>query len=282
MSNQNNQVAPPVEKNIVDSTMLKIQELQTSGNIRIPKDYSVENAMKGAFLQLKETVTRDKVPVLQACTPESISLALLKMAVQGLDPLKRQCSFIAYGNKLNMQREYQGSIALAKRYGVKSVKANAVFKGDTFVWEVNPDDGTKRVKEHTQTMESLGAEVIGAYCFVEYEDGRRDVEVMSMTQIRQSWGMGATKGNSDAHKNFPDQMAMKTVINRTLKTVINSSNDASLFDEDDSDNMSDPVGESVRTEVDQNANKKQPIGFDDPIPVQAKDLEPDPVTAAPF
>jgi recombination protein RecT len=38
--------------------------------------------------------------VLQACTRDSIANALLDMAVQGLNPAKKQGYFIAYGKQL--------------------------------------------------------------------------------------------------------------------------------------------------------------------------------------
>lgn len=56
---------------------------------------------------------------------------------------------------------------------------------------------------------------------------------MTINQIKKAWAMGATGGNSQAHRDFPDQMAKKTVISRALKVIINSSNDAYLFSEED-------------------------------------------------
>lgn len=51
-----------------------------------------------------------------------------------------------------------------------------------------------------------------------------------MAQIRAAWGQGATKGGSPAHKNFAEEMAKKTVIGRACKAIINSSDDAWLYD----------------------------------------------------
>ena len=61
----------------------------TSGELRLPADYSPENAMKSAWLMLQETVDRDKKPALQVCTRESVYNALLGMAVQGLKPRQK-------------------------------------------------------------------------------------------------------------------------------------------------------------------------------------------------
>jgi recombination protein RecT len=94
--------------------------------------------------------------------------------------------------------------------------------------------------------------VKGAYAIVELADGLRAVEIMSMAQIQAAWNQGSTKGTSPAHKNFPDQMAMKTVINRALKLLINSSDDSDLFDEEEQ--LVDQVQANVNHKIEQNAN----------------------------
>lgn len=255
--------------NIVDSTLQRIEAMQAAGELIIPKDYSAPNALKSAWLILQDVKDMNKQPVLQSCTKESIAYALLNMVVQGLNPMKRQCSFIAYGNKLTLQREYQGSIAIAKRAGLKSIAANAIFKGDVFKWEIDKETGRKTILNHEQSFENYGGEVIGAYAIVEMESGEKNLEIMSMNQIKQAWNQGATKGQSPAHKNFPDQMACKTVINRAVKTIINSSDDAALFEEDEPTETAFTAG--VKHEIETKANKNE-IGFDEEPPVQDSDV----------
>lgn len=259
--------------NIVDSTLQRIEAMQAAGELRIPKDYSAPNALKSAWLILQDVKDMNKRPVLEACSKESIAYALLNMVVQGLNPMKRQCSFIAYGNKLTLQREYQGSIAIAKRAGLKSIVANPIFKGDVFKWEINKDNGTKSILAHEQSFENYGGEVTGAYAIVEMEDGGKNIEIMSMGQIRQAWNQGATKGQSPAHKNFPDQMACKTVINRAVKTIINSSDDAALFEDDEP--AESAFTANVKQQIADNANKNE-IGFDEE-PIQQPDEVSEPI-----
>lgn len=250
-------------KTIVDLTLTKIQQLEATNSILIPKDYSAANAIRAAALILADQKNRSDVPVLQACTKESICNALLKMVVQGLNPVKRQCSFIPYGNVLTLQREYQGSIAIAKRYGMKSVVANAIFQGDDFAFEVDVETGRKKILKHVSPFESYGGAIKGAYAIVEMEDGTKNVEIMTMPQIQSAWNQGQTKGTSSAHKNFPDQMACKTVINRATKTIINSSDDADLFEDDPITIQETPTSADVKTHISQNANAGNPIGFDE-------------------
>lgn len=262
------------ELSIVDSTLQRIEEMVAAGELRLPKDYSAPNALRAAMLLLQDVKDMNKNRVLESCTRDSISYALLKMAMEGLNPMKRQCSFIAYGNKLLMQREYQGSIAIAKRVGMKSIVANPVFKGDVFKWEINKDTGRKSIITHEQLFENYGGEVTGAYAIVEMADGSKNIEVMSMPQIRQAWNQGPTKGQSPAHKNFPDQMACKTVINRSVKTIINSSDDASLFDDDEP--AETPFTAGVKHEISSNANRNE-IGFEDEPIQNAEEVKDEPV-----
>jgi len=65
---------------------------------------------------------------------------------------------------------------------------------------------------------------------------------MTMKDIRTAWNQGATKGNSPAHKNFPDQMAIRTVMNRAIKIEVASSNDSHLdFDESNKHEDVNPI-----------------------------------------
>lgn len=260
---QNSQVAKK-EPNVVESTLMRISEMQSTGGLRIPKDFSAENALRSAWLILQDVKDLNKRPVLEVCDKSSIANALLNMVVQGLNPMKRQCSFIAYGSKLTLQREYQGSIALAKRYGLKSVIANPIYKGDEFQFEVDPETGRKKIKAHVPSLDSFGGEIRGAYAIIEMEDGTKNVEIMTMEQIRKAWEQGATKGQSLAHKNFPDQMSCKTVINRAVKTIINSSDDAALFEDDEPTETVHTA--AVKHEIKTNANGAgggREIGFEE-------------------
>lgn len=128
---------------IVDSVLTKVNEFQKLGQLSLPKDYSPENALKAAYLILVDQVDKNSKPVLESCSSPSIANALLKMVTEGLNPLKNQGSFIPYGGKLNWQKEYAGTLAIAKRdAGVKKVNANVVYKDDTFEYSID-ENGNK-------------------------------------------------------------------------------------------------------------------------------------------
>lgn len=260
---QQNTTVAVIEKNIADNVLNRVKAFEETGTLNLPKDYSAVNAIRAAWLILQEVKTMDKQPVLTACSKDSIANSLFKMVTQGLNPVKKQCSFIAYGNRLECQREYAGTIHIAKRdAGVTSVIAAAVFKDDEFAYEINPETGDRKITKHIQTIDSLGSkELKGAYAIISYADGRKKVEIMSMAQIQQAWKQGATKGQSPAHLNFPDQMACKTVINRALKIDVNSSDDAAMFDENETP-AEDVKSAAVKHRIEESANKVD-AGFDD-------------------
>jgi recombination protein RecT len=244
---------------ITDKVLKKLELMQGAGEIRLPENYSAENALKSAQLYLSEQLTKDNKPVLEACTTVSIANALLKMVVQGLSVVKNQCYFIAYGNKLNFQRSYFGSVALAKRVSnVTDVVPVVIYDGDEFELGIDIDTGYRKVLKHVPAFQNIdNAKIKGAYAIVHKSDGTKQVEVMTIAEIEQAWQQGTTKGASPAHKNFRQEMAKKTVINRACKEPINTSDDAHLYFNEDYEEapkgsvQSDEIidFEEVKTEV---------------------------------
>ena len=265
VATNNNQVSVQ-EKNITDGVLARIKNLQGQGDIALPRNYNCANALKSAFLILSETVDRDKKPVLQSCSKESICNSLLDMCIQGLSPAKKQCYFIPYGGKLQLSISYLGNIAATKRLkGVKNVFANCIFEGDEFEYKLDLDTGLKKITKHEQSFENIDTSKIkGAYAVIVMEDGNNYVEVMNINQIKNSWNQGAAKGNSGAHKNFTDEMAKKTVINRACKHFVSTSDDSDLLisafertnKEYDPADIVETTHEEVKEEIKKNANKE--------------------------
>jgi len=272
MSTETTKVAT-VEKNISTIVLNKINTFKESGELRLPSDYSPENALKSAYLILSETLDRNKKPVLTSCSQQSIANSLLKMVVYGLSPLKQQVYFVPYGGKLECTVAYTGNIAMAKRYaGLVDIKANCIMEGEDFEFKVNPATGRKELIKHVQTLASIGSsKIVGAYAIYTTDDGQSDMDVMTMEQIKTSWAQGASNGASPAHKKFPAEMAKKTVLNRAIKILLRSSDDSVLYDAIDKDDI-DIVAEDVKHEVQENANKEVlDIDIDDAIIVSEEE-----------
>lgn len=246
---------PAKQSEVVDNVLTKVNQFEKLGQIRLPKDYSPENALKSAYLILKDQKDKNGVSVLESCKKDSIANALLDMVVQGLSPMKKQCAFVPYGDQLTLVREYHGTIALAKRFGgVKDITANIIYQADEFAYSIDPETGRKKVTKHVQTIDNIDINAIkGAYAVLILEDGSSYTEVMTMVQIRTAWNQGAMKGGSPAHKNFTDQMALKTVINRACKLFISSSDDGALYSDDEQ--QKDFRESKVQGDIKENANK---------------------------
>jgi recombination protein RecT len=221
----------------LNNVFTQVMTMIEMGMLLIPNDYSVENALRHAWFKIQETQGGKNANykyALDICTKESIALSLLKMCTDGLTPAKNQCGFLIRkkGDSfvLNYMKEYQGNIALAKRYsGVKRVDAQVVYDGEKYEAYVN--DGIKSVM-HEPDMAKIDFDKIkGAYCVITEADGTKQTIEMSYSQIKSAWSMGAMKGEGDVHKNFTDQMCLKSVINRACKPYINSSSDAAILPE---------------------------------------------------
>ena len=251
---KNTTAVAEIKKDISAKVLAKIDTFQKSGELTLPKDYNAENALKSAYIILSDP----KNNILEKCDKSSVAEALLKMVVYGVSPIKKQCYFIPYGNKLECSISYAGNIVSAKRYGnLKSIKANAIFDGDEFEFEVDAQTGRRKIIKHKQTLDSVGnPKLKGAYAVYELNDGTIDVEVMNINQIQAAWEQGGSKGNSPAHKKFGDQMACKTVINRACKLLISSSDDSVLYDPLEDDNAIDVTAENLEHEIKNEANKE--------------------------
>lgn len=257
-----------VKKDITVQVLDKINLFKNSGELTLPKDYSPENALKSAYLVLSEQKDKAGKSVLESCTKPSIANALFSMVTWGLSPMKSQVYFIPYGDKLQISKSYLGNIAIAKRTaGVKEVNAVLVYKNDLFNIGVNPKTGIFEVIEHSTSIENINdAEIIGGYAVVIFNDGSVKTEIMNIKQVETSWNQGYAKGGSPAHKNFRGEMVKKTIINRALKTVIGSSDDSALYDEQE---ITYPTTESeVKLEIENKANAEV-IDFEEiPTPVE--------------
>lgn len=280
MSKQN-QLAM-VKKDTVDVVANRVREFQEAGEIHFPANYSPDNAMKSAWLKLQETQDRNKRPVLETCTRDSIANALLDMVVQGLNPAKNQGYFIAYGQSLVFQRSYFGTMAVTKRVtGAKQINSNVIYEGDEVNYEII--NGRIANLTHKQQFGSIDKEkIIGAYCTIVLDDDDIYHELMTMDEIRQAWSMsqmwpkGAEKERKGStHDNFRQEMSKRTVINRACKKFLNSSDDGSLVIKHFNRQDDAIVEAEAQQEIEENANKET-LDFED---VEYKEVKSESVNA---
>ena len=233
------------QANIFEQVSSYISREEDQG-LALPAGYSLNNALKAAWFKLESTKDRSGRPALKVCTNNSIGMALMDMAVQGLSPAKNQCYFIVYGNELQMQRSYFGTIAALKRLErVKDIDAQVVHEGDEF--EIGADKvGRLVVKTYKPSFDNLDKPIKGAFAFIELADGRVDYTVMTKKQIDTSW---AQSRQHNVQQKFGDEMAKRTVINRAAKMIINTS--------DDSDLLTGAINRATEAEYDDTPDRKE-------------------------
>lgn len=240
--------------------------------LKFPANYSLTNAMNSAYLMLKEAETKDNQPLLSVCTQESVVLSLTQMATQGLNPVKKQCYFVAYGNKCRLVPSYFGTLAILNR--VTNLKrqpiANVVRQGDVFEYGYN-EDMEQVIYKHETKIDNLDSPILAAYAII-VTDKEKVIEIMSRQQLENAWGQGqswkaAKKGGyeSATHSKFSEEMAKKTVLNRASKRLINATDDSSImgdqaieaFNETSENDAGDQVEASVQYQIETNANTEE-------------------------
>lgn len=247
-----------------------------------PADYNLANALTGAYLVLKETKDRNNKPILESCSQASIANSLMDMATLGLSVQKKQGYFIAYGGQCQFQRSYFGNITIARRYGLKEIRAEVIYEGDEFSYHI--EDGKKVFDSHKQDFMNIDTDKIkAAYAISITKSGEHYLEVMNMNQIKKAWaqGFGYKEGGNGTHAKFTDQMVKKTVINRALKMFMNTYGDGYMQEASDrSETVSsdDMTAKDMAYDIETKANKEE-FMEDVPDTVEAETIEPEVVNA---
>ena len=239
--------AKKTTSNVGTLVLNRVDEMCKIG-FTMPKDYNYVNAVKATMLKLQEVKDKNGKPALEVCTPSSIQSALFSMVVKGLDVSKNQAYLVCYGQQLQLQESYFGKVLQVKRiFPEWEPRPNIVHEGDTFKYAVNPETGRKELVEHTQSLENLDKPIVGGYIYLPCADGGKDLYCMTIKQIMASWSKSRSGGATA--KQFPEKMAMKTLVNSGCTMVINSTPSQSSFaDNSDDPNAPEPVPEYADAE----------------------------------
>ena len=261
------------QKQITSNVATRIEAMKGEGLLIAP-NYSVSNALSSAYYALKNSASGN---LLEKCTPESVYNALLDMVTQGLSPAKTQCYFIPYGNTVKLNRSYFGTMKVVKQLPeVKDIYAQIIFEGDEF--EAENVDGRWKFVSHKSSWKNQDNPIEGAYCVIEKTDGEKILTIMTKKEIDKSW---AQSRNGSVQKNFPQEMAKRTVINRAAKQFFNTSDDNDLF--------IDAVNRTTENEFDNERRVKdaEPVReevetLDDILKAPSVPVEPDNVVDGEF
>jgi recombination protein RecT len=272
-----------VKKETADLVLSKVQHFQKNGELDLPPNYSAANALKSAWLILQATVNKDKKPALEVCTKHSIANAMLDTVIQGLNPAKKQCYYIVYGNQLTMQRSYQGTKAVCMRVdkSLEDIYAEVVYKGDKLEYRI--ERGRRIIENHTQKLENINDDnILAAYAVaIDKEGNVKRSELMTLDQLKQAWKQskmypindkGDIKGDS-THGKFTAEMAKKTVTNRMSKHIIGTSDDSDLVIQSVRRTDDDRAQAEAQAEVEELANQGDVIDIESPEPAEKEDRQ---------
>ena len=226
---------------LTDAVQNKIALMLDEKRLDLPADYSASNALKAMQLLIVDCKDRNKNDALTVCTKDSIIQCMLSMVVQGLNPDKKQCYPIVFGNKLTLMRSYFGDIAVAKRVDpeIADIVAQVVYKSEKDNFEIKlQGNGKMLVTKHVPDVFGSRTinDVVGAYCTVSYKDGTGWSEFRTFDQIKEAWkhsqvspvnADGSIKETTTHFKEYED-MCRRTVVKRACKQIINSSSDSSI------------------------------------------------------
>lgn len=202
--------------------------LKKNGDVILPPNYDVNDAVKALYLKCIQTVDKQKKPVLEVCTRESIEQVVQNYVSKGLNIAKNQCYIIPYGNTLTLQESYFGKQKQATEHTHIRQKANIIYEGEKFRVIVKPD-GTKIVEHEPDFSKWNTDKIVGAYSVATFADtGVVDnTEVMTIAELKKSASKSQTGGT--VYKEFPVEMYKKVVIARQAKQYINTSDDSAKF-----------------------------------------------------
>ena len=264
--------------NVGQLVLSRVEEMCQVG-FTMPKDYNYVNAVKATMLKLQDVKDKNGKPALEVCTPSSIQSALFSMVVKGLDVSKNQAYLVCYGQQLQLQESYFGKVLQVKRiFPEWEPRPNIVHEGDTFKYAVNPETGRRELVEHTQSLENLDKPIVGGYIYLPCADGGKDLYCMTYKQIVAAWNKSRSGGATA--KQFPEKMAMKTLVNSGCTMVINSTPSQSSF-ADNSDDPNAPETEPEYADAEEIVEVKELPDAPQYVDTETGEIKNEPVPEAP-
>lgn len=223
-----------------DLVSKQIEQMQASKFVNLPDNF--KESVFFAMDKLSSIYEIEKVQV------SDISKTLINMFDNRLDFRKNHCYFFVQNDKnsptgksLRFGWQYQGKIHVAKEQcGVSRVTPVLVSEGDEFISHYQ--DGAFIIDKHVPTF---GDKITGGYCVVEFNDGYKLIRYYTRAELDKRRGASkAPKGNFWA---WEREMFEKTLINATIKRIIETSSDTRV---DDSFYQDEPINIDQREVVD--------------------------------
>lgn len=193
-------------------------------------------------------------PELLECTKQTLFDSLTFVAQCGLEPILGQVWLVPFRNNKTGTVEcqviigYKGLVVLATRSGLVShVESRVVYECDTRPpgeFSISFGDEVKFTHKPNWRERSPNSEMVGAYCIVVLQNGRRICEFMNRAEIEAIHDRSRAK-DSGPWVTDPGEMWRKTVTRRTLKYTPMSIEDLNVREWDSDISEAAPVSASA-------------------------------------
>ena len=160
-------------------------------------------------------------PDLAKAEPDSIFLAAIKAAQDGLLPDGREAALVMYGQKAQYLPMIGGLRKIAAEHGW-TIRTRVVYANDTFQHE----EGIETQIRHLPVRpgQERGA-LFAAYAVATHRDGRREIEVMYREDVEKVRNVSRAR-NSGPWKDWEERMWEKTVGRRIFSKLALDPGDA--------------------------------------------------------
>lgn len=194
----------------------------------LPKHLTIDRLIKVALYAYA------KVPLLQACTMESVVSCIKSLAELGLEPggALGHAYLVPFNDKRSgttictLIIGYRGFIELARRSGrLSQIEAHVVHANDSFEIEF----GLEPRLRHAPKLSGDRGNPVAVYCVARLADGAKHVEVMEWSAV-QAVKARSRSANSGPWVTDELEMARKTVVRRAAKYLPLSAELAKAFD----------------------------------------------------
>lgn len=255
---ENNQILKFQPQTIRNEVVKQMEQMQTAKFVQLPESY--KESAYFAIEKLTNLPEIEKVPTI------GITKALVSMFRNKLDFQKNHCYFFVQNDKntgksLRFGWQYQGLISVAKTTcGVVEVAPVLVHENDIF--SANYEFGDLLITEHKPTFEG---KIIGGYCVVKFQDGSKLVKYYTRAEMDKRREKSMAKNGQ--FWSWEREMFEKTLINATLKRVIETSSETAaegLYDEPDNvqprqtiDEEAEIIQQDEPAEITENSTQKK-------------------------
>lgn len=188
--------------------LVKADDFKIKASMALPKHMTVEKFQRTCLTAF------NKNPKLLECSQASVMQCLMTLSALGLEVDGRRAHLIPFGKECTLVLGYQGILELVKRSGdVQNVHADTVCENDEF--EVN----LGQIIHHRINYRKPRGATYAVYAIATLKDGTTQCCVMTMEEVEKVKACSKSSA-SGPWKDWPDEMAKKTVFKRLAKWLV--------------------------------------------------------------